>query len=194
MDNGSNEGKQRKLAYFKAKWSTRLTATTVIGHVIFISGPILWMILLGDNKVAFNMYIFLFLFVVPLGIIFFGIMSSLIKAYTVAPDGVYVLFPTRHVRFGFKGLQSIEADPEAMVGTYRMINGGFFCFGGKNCRNKRLGRFSAYATDYKHAVVMRYKDHTAVITPEDPELFIKRTNEKWRVYKDKRNQKGKKKK
>ena len=69
-------------------------------------------------------------------------------------------------------LTSAEVDPDAMRGTYAMPNGGLFSFGGRYCRNFRLGRYDACATDRAQAVVLRFGEHVVVLTPRDPERFV----------------------
>ena len=50
--------------------------------------------------------------------------------------------------------------------------GGLFSIGGRNCRNRRLGRYDAYATDPARCVVLRFPDRIVVMTPDDPDAFV----------------------
>jgi hypothetical protein len=59
-----------------------------------------------------------------------------------------------------------------MQGSIRTFgNGGLFGFIGL-FRNKKLGRYRAFATDEKNAVVLRFATHTLVITPEQPQRAV----------------------
>ena len=76
-------------------------------------------------------------------------------------------------KFALGSLETVWEDPTAMNGIYVMTNGGLFAFSGKNCRNKKLGVFEAYATDKKRSVVLRFPNDILVVTPEDPTAFVK---------------------
>ena len=56
--------------------------------------------------------------------------------------------------------------------TYVMPNGGLFSFGGQGCKNRRLGRFEAYATDPGRSVVLRFPGRVVVVTPDEPDAFV----------------------
>jgi hypothetical protein len=72
------------------------------------------------------------------------------------------------------GLQSVEAEPSAMRRSIRTFgNGGLFCIAGKFW-NRRLGSYRAFATDPKRSVVLRFEDHSVVVTPDNPEAFVAR--------------------
>ena len=59
-----------------------------------------------------------------------------------------------------------------MSRTWAMPNGGLFSFGGQGCKNKRLGRFEAYATDPGRSVVLRFPGRVVVVTPDEPNAFV----------------------
>ncbi len=95
-----------------------------------------------------------------------------IRGYTIERDSILVhrfLWATRLSR---TGLRSATHDPALIVGGIRVFgNGGFFSFSGW-FRNKHLGTYRAYITDPALAVVLRYGDHTVVLSPEHPERFV----------------------
>lgn len=71
------------------------------------------------------------------------------------------------------GLEAVAADPGAMVGSRRVLaNGGLFSFSGR-FRNKHLGIYRALATDPGRAVILRWSSRALVITPDDPERFVR---------------------
>lgn len=75
--------------------------------------------------------------------------------------------------WGLDGLEAVAADTGAMVGSRRLLaNGGLFSFSGR-FRNKQLGVYRAMATDPNKAVILRWPDRTLVITPDDPERFVR---------------------
>ncbi len=69
-------------------------------------------------------------------------------------------------------LKSAEANPKAMSKSLRLFgNGGLFCFAGL-FRNKLLGKYRAFATNPRNAVILRFPNRTVVITPEEPQSFV----------------------
>ena len=69
-------------------------------------------------------------------------------------------------------------EPEVKVGLLRTFgNGGLFGYTGR-FRNRKLGFFNAYATNWKHAVSVTSggQDFCIVVTPEDVEGFIQSIN------------------
>lgn len=74
--------------------------------------------------------------------------------------------------FDLSGLRSVELNPDALKGSIRTFgNGGFGAFHGY-FRSKRMGKFRAYVTDANRAVVLRWEDKCAVVSPKDTEYFI----------------------
>jgi hypothetical protein len=75
-------------------------------------------------------------------------------------------------RIPLDGLRAAYADPAAMRGALRLFgNGGLFAFTGLSW-NRRLGRFRAYATDPRRAVVLELPARTLVVTPDRPGAFL----------------------
>lgn len=71
------------------------------------------------------------------------------------------------------GLEAVAADPGAMIGSKRLFaNGGLFSFCGR-FRSRRLGIYRAFATDPNRSVILRWAQRTVVITPDDPERFVR---------------------
>jgi hypothetical protein len=96
-----------------------------------------------------------------------------IRGYAVTPDAVLVrrLFWT--TRLPRAGLQSATFDPQAMRGSLRTFgNGGFFSITGFYW-SKTLRTYRAFVTDPRQAVVLRYERRTVVVSPGDPEAFVR---------------------
>jgi hypothetical protein len=74
------------------------------------------------------------------------------------------------------GLHSVEIDPKALKGAFKLIgNDGLFAIHG-SFRSRHLGRFRAFATDPKNSVVLRTADGVIVVTPENPRSFQQAAN------------------
>jgi hypothetical protein len=72
------------------------------------------------------------------------------------------------------GLKSAEVMPRAMSGSLRICgNGGAFSFTGW-FRNKPLGYYRAFVTDLNRTVVLRFEKRTVVVSPAEPEEFVRK--------------------
>ena len=70
------------------------------------------------------------------------------------------------------GLERARQDPSALRGSIRLFgNGGLYSFHGIFW-NSALGRYHAYATDPRRAVVLVLDSRTVVVTPDDPRRFL----------------------
>ncbi len=116
----------------------------------------------------------------PAGLILLAIAMGCalftIRGYLVSGETLWVRRLLWSTRVSLRGLRSARFDPEATRGSVRFWgNGGFFSFSGWYW-NKRLGRYRLYATDPKRSVVLEWSERRAVITPDDPEAFIRQVN------------------
>jgi len=113
--------------------------------------------------------------VVPVALLATVLITALytIRGYTVTPEAILVhrlLWATRLPR---ERLVSAVSEPGAMKGSLRLCgNGGMFSFSGWFW-NKRLGRYRAYVTDLNRTVVLRWEGRMAVVSPGDPEGFVR---------------------
>ncbi|WP_412060468.1 PH domain-containing protein [Rubrivirga sp. IMCC45206] len=141
---------------FSAPWSTPLTLISTLMVVIvagaWFSGATLAVVLL-------------------LAVLALAAALS-VRGYVVEPDAVVVLRLGWATRLPLEGLESVEAEPEAMRRALRTFGiGGPFAFVGRY-RTASLGDFTAYATSRPHAVVLRWPERTVVVTPDDPDTFV----------------------
>ena len=69
-------------------------------------------------------------------------------------------------------LRAAWADPAAMKGSLRLFgNGGLFAISGV-FKNRKLGRYRAFATEPKNSVVLELAARTVVVTPDSPQDFL----------------------
>jgi hypothetical protein len=69
-------------------------------------------------------------------------------------------------------LAQVWHDPEATKGSLRVFgNGGLYSFTGV-FQNRKLGRYRAFITDSKCAVVLQLRRRVLVVTPALPEAFV----------------------
>lgn len=100
-----------------------------------------------------------------------GLLFS-IRGYRLDGPHLYVRRPLWETEVDLRELKSVEIDPTAMKGSIRLLgNGGLFSFSGI-FRNKKLGRYRALVTHQARAVVLRFPEHTMVVSPGDPQSFV----------------------
>lgn len=81
-------------------------------------------------------------------------------------------------RVPLAGLTAARISPDAMRRSLRTFgNGGVFGFTGW-FHNSRLGRYRAWVTDPKRAVVLEFGDRTIVVSPGRPHLFVEELRER----------------
>ena len=95
-----------------------------------------------------------------------------IRGYRLTDDELYI----RHVgwsqSWSLRDLRDVKVRPGVLTGSMRTLGiGGFFCYIGR-FRSQLLGNYQAYVTDSSRAVVLRFKDDTLVISPDDPAAFV----------------------
>ena len=96
-----------------------------------------------------------------------------IRGYAVTPNAILVQRLIWATCLPREGLISATMEPKAMKGSLRICgNGGMFSFSGWFW-SKKLGRYKAYVTDLNQTVVLRWYNRTAVVSPGDPEEFVR---------------------
>lgn len=97
----------------------------------------------------------------------------MVRGYVVTADEILVQRPLWNTRFERARLQSASVDPDALRGSIRLFgNGGLFSFTGL-FRSPKLGRYRAYVTDPARTVILRFADRVVVISPADPDAFVR---------------------
>lgn len=153
---------------FDAPWGGSLKLITALCVVILV-GIALIGLFTGPED---NRYWFLGMVVTPLLVLLLGSLFT-IRGYVLGKDQLLIRRPGWNTRLDLDGLQSAEVDNLAVMGSLRTFgNGGLFCFAGW-FRNRRLGTYRMFATDPSRAVVLRFSQRTVVVTPGDPDNFVK---------------------
>ena len=95
-----------------------------------------------------------------------------VTGYTISPDalGIGRLFWTTVIPLSAP--VGAELDPTVCRGSLRLIgNAGLFAFTGLY-RNKRLGMYRLFATDFAQAVVLKRAGRTIVVSPASSQAFV----------------------
>jgi hypothetical protein len=95
-----------------------------------------------------------------------------VRGFVLSRDALLVQRLLWRTALPLEGLIGAAADPAAMRGVNRLAgNGGLFSFSGL-WTNRRLGRFRAFATAPRLAVVLEFPKQKVVVTPENPGAFL----------------------
>jgi hypothetical protein len=108
-----------------------------------------------------------------LPVIVMSCLPFMIRGYAITDDAILIrrLFWT--TRLDRSVLKSTEVMPKVMNKSLRTCgNGGGFSFTGWYW-NKSLGFYRAFVTDLNRTVVLRFGKRTVVVSPGDPEDFVK---------------------
>ena len=157
---------------FNAPWGKALKVMTGVSVLILVNIPVIGMFSGPQGNVVWT----LGMIVVPL-LSLATAAFFLIRGYVLTGDVLLVQRLGWNSKLDLSGLSAAEADPRAMAKSIRTFaNGGMFCFAGI-FRNKKLGSYRAFATDPKLSVVLRFNSRVVVVTPENPEDFVRRIRE-----------------
>jgi hypothetical protein len=95
-----------------------------------------------------------------------------VRGYVLTPEALWIeRWGWRHA-IPLSDVVSVTADPEALRGSLRLFaSGGLFGFFGVFWSH-RLGMFRAYCTAPKRSALLKLRQRTVVISPENPEAFV----------------------
>jgi hypothetical protein len=159
----------------KAPWSRTLLATTILATLICLAVAALpWWIPSAPAGAEWSRWLIgssaLVLLLVP------ACAGSCVLGYSVTAGEILIHRPFRTTRLPRADMVSATCEPHAMRGSIRTFgNGGFFSFTGWYW-NKRLGSYRAFVTDPASPVVLRYRNRTVILSPENPGNFVSELN------------------
>lgn len=150
------------MKYHHAPWSRALVVMSVLSTVILI----------GVSALLFARGPARFAAVFPLLVLAIGALFT-VRGYSVRPGLLLVHRLGWNTQLPLHDLQSARFQPDAMKGSLRVFgNGGLFSFTGLY-RNRELGSYRAFVTDLRHPVVLRFPARCVVVSPSDPEDFVR---------------------
>jgi len=154
-----------------APWSTSLKVLSAFSLVVLVGVP--WFVKRVVPPVRIVDWVVPFV-AWTCAVVTIGSILFVITGYEADHNQLVIhrlLWPA--ARVDIRGLTRVWHDPAALRGSFRVFgNGGLFSFSGLFW-NRALGRYRLFATDPKRAVVMALPARTVVVTPEDPEAFIR---------------------
>jgi hypothetical protein len=154
---------------FGAPWSPRLKrstllAATLIAVVGFLQVATFPRHLLGGKPFVLSMCV--------LSGVLVGTALFLVRGYDLTTSELLVQRLLWATRIPLADLKAAWADPAAMDSAIRLFgNGGLFAWTGV-FSNRRTGRFRAFATEPRNAVVLRFAARLVVVTPDEPQELL----------------------
>ena len=155
-----------------APWPTALKATSFVATVVLagVGFVLATKIPRGTAAPVAEAFGTVLAFVPPL--IALGAALFVVTAYEVDGTELSVLRLLWSTRIPLSGLVRAWADPDAMKCSLRLFgNGGLYSFTGL-FQSRALGRYRAFVTDPRRAVVLRLAKRTVVVSPGDPTFFL----------------------
>jgi hypothetical protein len=102
-----------------------------------------------------------------------GALLFVVSGYEVDTQQLEVRRLLSVTTFPLAGLSRAWKDSEVIKGSLRVVgNGGLFSFSGLFW-SRRLGRYRLYATDLKRCVVLVTPQRVLVVSPADPDEFLR---------------------
>jgi len=134
------------------------------GASVFLTGVSAALLLTAQSPLGLSL--------LPVGVLAVCVLF-VIRGYTVVPGALEIHRLLWTTRIPLEGLKELRSEPEAMRGSLRLWgNAGLFSFTGWFW-NKPLGIYRAFVTDTRRTVVLRLAKRTLVVSPADPEAFIR---------------------
>jgi hypothetical protein len=154
---------------FGAPWSNKLAIATPVGIVVLLGLPVAIALVPQEGEPPA-------LAIAAIAILDVAILAAaalfVIRGYRLDERGLHVERLLWADRIPLAGLRRAWPDPEATAKSLRLFgNSGFFCIAGL-FTNRKLGRYRAFATDPRRAVVLQSAERTVVVTPDEPLRFL----------------------
>lgn len=157
-----------------APWSNSLKVLSALSVVILVGLP--WLMKRTMPAVEFTDVIVSFV-AFACAVTLIGSILFVVKEYELDRNQLIVHRLWWPTRISIRGLKSVRYEPAALKGSIRVLgNGGLFSFSGL-FYNRVLGFYRLYATDPQRAVVMRMAARTVVVTPANPDAFMRAVSE-----------------
>ncbi len=154
---------------FAAPWGAKLSIATLIGIVALLGLPVAVAFVPAGG--AAPMWLVAAIAAVDLAVLAVTALF-LIRGYRLDDRGLHVERLLWADRLPLAGVRRAWPDPEAMSRSLRLFgNSGFVCIAGL-FSNRKLGRYRAFATDPRRAVVLQSAERTVVVTPDEPLRFL----------------------
>ncbi len=148
---------------FSATWGVLTKVITAAVSILLITVVLIPVF----TEPVQDKWFYVIMTIIPVGVIPGGSLF-MIRGFRIENESLYVKRLLWETKVSLKGLKSAEHDPNATKGSWRVFgNGGFFGFSGLY-RNRALGNYRAFITNFPDSVVLRFEKSVVVISPSDP--------------------------
>jgi len=146
---------------FTARWSATLIIVSVVMTGVCLAA--------GSAVAPLRPWLGALVMGVPLVALFFCV-----RGYTLQPGFLLIRRLFWSTEISLRGLQSATADPTLLAGSWRTFgNGGFFSMSGW-FYSRTLGKYRAFVTDRRDAVILKFADRTIVVSPNPAADFAEK--------------------
>jgi len=153
---------------YTASWGSPLKISTGLGTLVLLG-------VLPVSAGTFGrapLWITALVTLLPL-VVLGGSTLFTVRGYRLSEKELLILRLGFTTRIPLRKLTTAKFAPEACDKSIRTLgNGGLFAFTGWY-KNDTLGSYEMYATDLSRIVVLRFSRRTIVITPDQPEEFVR---------------------
>jgi hypothetical protein len=154
---------------FAAPWGTSLSIMTPVGIAVLLGLPVLMAFVPTHSPASAGV-------LAATAIAGVAVIAAaalfLIRGYRLDDRGLHVERLLWADRIPLATLRRAWPDHEATAKSMRLIgNSGFFCIAGL-FSNRKLGRYRAFVTDARRAVVLQLAERTVVVSPGEPLRFL----------------------
>ncbi len=155
-----------------APWPVSLKVVSILASTVLVSVTfVLYRVVPRGTRVPFAETFGTLVVFVPLAILLVALLF-LVRGYEIDTTGVWVERLLWRTPIGLGGLTAAWRDPAAMKRSLRLFgNGGLYSVTGL-FQNAALGRYRAFVTDPKQAVVLRYESRVVVLSPANPDALL----------------------
>jgi hypothetical protein len=153
--------------FFPAPWGIEVKIMTIGGSAICLGLPLYLSHGLPEQASAFSNG----LLQAP-AIVWLLCFLYSIRGYSIRPDCLLIHRLVWSTRIPLVGLKSIDTGVAPFQRTIRIFgNPGIFGICGF-FYNQRIGRFNAFVTDKRNALVLRFEGRTIALSPGDARRFL----------------------
>lgn len=156
-----------KATRYAAPWSGKVVTATLVCVSISVGAVAARWSSLSSGEIGDAWY------ALTPAIVLFGAALFTVRGYSVTRECINVKRLLWSTRLPRDQLQSASVETEALRGSRRTFgNGGVFGLVGW-FKSAGVGSYRAFATDLNNGVVLRYPHRTIVVSPADPQSFVK---------------------
>ena len=161
---------------FKAPWGRTLLIISIF--TTFVTLGVAITLILGRQTYGFISLPLPSRELAIAAVLFFqlGALPFIIRGYVLTEEGIVIKRLWWNTVLPFADVRAVEAEPLALSHSFRTCgNGGLYSFTGYYWSRKH-GHIHAYVTDLDRTVIVHMKNRTAVLSPDDPEVFARTVN------------------